>query len=296
VLGAALSPCATIHSVLSPQSSLLGTVLSPQSFSGANRNSPPRGQHVGDHLGDQRRGLGPQPRDPQNPTNGTDEATTHLHAKTQRGRRRPTPPRRPATPYAAEDTKPSTRSAEATPRSPPPPRSSSWPEDGSGAHTATGTDTRHDGRTGAPRWHGRTTTERPNSAAWPRANAQARENSAKDATATRPDNDRDETRHDTNEHEPARKADHTTDEKQGTNEATTHLRSTRRSPRHSARRHLARTTSPAPARPAAAAHAPLIWNAQALPPRNRRARVSEARLDAARSIAPQGMRIGRANP
>jgi len=126
------------------------------------------------------------------------------------------------------------------------------PNDGEGSHAWTGTLTRQD-RTRPPMTGpGRTNTERPMRCAGERANACARANSANDATATRPDDDRSDTRHDTKPQEPCRNAAQTTDEKLGTNEATKHLprrtRDARRAAQHGQRTSRARRRLAANAR------------------------------------------------
>jgi len=122
--------------------------------------------------------------------------------------------------YAAADTKPNALSDAATPRTPPPPRTSNCPAAADG-HTMTGTDTRHE-RTWPPMTGpGRTATERLICRDHDRANADATACSANDATATRPDDARSDTRQDTKPQPPARKADHTTDESEGSQEDET---------------------------------------------------------------------------
>jgi hypothetical protein len=105
------------------------------------------------------------------------------------------------------------------PRMPPPPWTSNCPADSDG-QTSTGTDTRHE-RTRPPMaGPGRTATDRPSSRAQDRAHRDADAHDWNEATATRPEGDRDDTRHDTKPHEPYRSADHTTDENEGTHTGT----------------------------------------------------------------------------
>ena len=76
----------------------------------------------------------------------------------------------------------------------------------------------------------RTTTDRPSSRDHDRANAAATAMSPNDATATRPDAACSDIRQDTKPHEPARSADHTTDENEGSqeDEATMYLLNVKR--------------------------------------------------------------------
>jgi len=84
-----------------------------------------------------------------------------------------------------------------------------------------GTDTRHE-RTRPPMTGpGRTATDRPSCRDHDRANADATVCSANDATATRPDAACSDTRQDTKPQPPARNADHTTDENDGSQEDET---------------------------------------------------------------------------
>jgi len=126
--------------------------------------------------------------------------------------------------YAAADTKPSALSDAATPRTPPPPRTSSCPADADG-HCKMGTETRHERTCPPMTGPGRTATERPSSRDHDRANTDATAISPNDATATRPDAACSDTRQDTKLQPPACKADHTTDENEGSqeDEATMYL-------------------------------------------------------------------------
>lgn len=117
--------------------------------------------------------------------------------------------------YAAASTKPSERSAAATPRTPPPPATSTWPWWGEGDQSTMGTETTQAGRQGAPGATRRTSTERPRRRAQAAANAAATVGELNQTVATRPETARDDTRHETNWQPPAEKADQTTEEKEG---------------------------------------------------------------------------------
>ena len=93
------------------------------------------------------------------------------------------------------------------------------------------------------------------------ANAAATACSANDATATRPDAACSDTRHDTKPQPPARNADYTTDENEGSQEDEATMYLPKRSDKATAqRRSQANDTRPTAARPEAAAHAPLNVN------------------------------------
>ena len=100
--------------------------------------------------------------------------------------------------YADADTKPSARSADTTPRTPPPPATSTWPWAGDRPHTAMGTETTHAGAHGQPDDSRRTTTEWPSRRAQAAANADATADEENQAVATRPDAARNDTRQETN--------------------------------------------------------------------------------------------------
>jgi len=107
----------------------------------------------------------------------------------------PRPPPPATLTYADAETKPSARSADATPRTPPPPATSTWPWAGDRPHTAMGTETTHAGAHGQPDDSRRTTTERPSRRAQAAANADATADEENQAVAIRPDEARDDTRH-----------------------------------------------------------------------------------------------------
>ena len=89
--------------------------------------------------------------------------------------------------YADAETKPSARSADATPRTPPTPTTSTWPWACDRPHTAMGTETTHAGAHGQPDDSRRTTTEWPSRRAQAAANADATADEENHAVATRPD-------------------------------------------------------------------------------------------------------------
>ena len=148
--------------------------------------------------------------------------------------------------YAAAGTKPSARNDAATPRTPPPPATSTWPWWGEGDQRAMGTETTQAGRQGAPGATRRTSTERPRRRAQAAANAPATTGELNQTVATRPETARDDTRHETNWQPPAEKADQTTEEKEGSDamaeppctndEAATQRRSTASRPTPRTRR------------------------------------------------------------
>ncbi len=101
--------------------------------------------------------------------------------------------------YADAETKPSARSADATPRTPPTPTTSTWPWACDRPHTAMGTETTHAGAHGQPDDNRRTTTDRPSRRrAQAAANADATADEENQAVATRPDAARNDTRQETN--------------------------------------------------------------------------------------------------
>jgi len=110
----------------------------------------------------------------------------------------PRPPPQQRRPYADAETKPSARSADATPRTPPPPATSTWPWACDRPHTAMGTETTHAGAHGQPDDSRRTTIEWPSRRAQAAANADAAADEENQAVATRPDEARDDTRQETN--------------------------------------------------------------------------------------------------